>query len=144
MLTDGVAITSDKALVNFAGRGIAQLAFGLLKQLPSSLNVKLDVDTLLQSITYQPEGQEQRLSLDPWPLAPGREGSTARADGLERWEACNKAIQAFFPEGVARTGGTESEEASDEGDGGNGSDGSDEDQASSSRVLRSSKLPIHV
>ncbi len=109
--------------MQYFGRGLIQLLEGVRRQVPVSLDVRLDVDAILGAISYQPADRDTREALPPWPLAPGRKTNgvpPADAPRVERgvdgddeganstrvdrkhivadWMRAHSGVRPFFPE----------------------------------------------
>ncbi|KAI0349265.1 hypothetical protein OH77DRAFT_1322370 [Trametes cingulata] len=107
MFTDGLAIMDEPGLMTYAGRAMASLVAGVMRQLPSSLDVKFDVNRFLGAITYLDPSTGERSTLTPWELGPGcTEASSlgcTRAEVPELWANHRESLRPFYPELDAKT-----------------------------------------
>ncbi|KAF9470182.1 hypothetical protein BDN70DRAFT_939954 [Pholiota conissans] len=113
---DGHVLANPGAHMKFIGRGIMNLAIGIIRQIEPALDPQVYSDQFLASISYVDPSTGVRHHLSPWKNGPGwrsEEGdnppsqitstrlvsqqSTALPLARSRWEAFSKVYSAHIP-----------------------------------------------
>lgn len=100
-LSDGLRLTTEQAFLNWYYRALCQMISFFTRQVPSSAQLKFDVDKFRECLSMTPPGKPS-LKPAPWPLAPGRSADVdrARKDAADRWAAHKARVSSFIPHAV--------------------------------------------
>ena len=63
---DGLSMMSRPAYLQLMSRGIAQLAAGIVRQMPKELEAQIDYNKILEAISIKDADTNERICADPW------------------------------------------------------------------------------
>ena len=99
---DGLSMMSRPAYLQFMSRGIAQLAAGIIRQMPKELEAQIDYNKILEAISIKDVDTNERIHADPWELGPGSKDKSAkfghtREESVTLWHQHKVSFARLIP-----------------------------------------------
>ena len=99
---DGLSMMSRPAYIQLMSRGIAQLAAGIVHQMPKELEVQIDCNKILKVISIKDVDTNERICVDPWELGPGSKDKSTkfghtREESVALWHEHKVSFACLIP-----------------------------------------------
>ena len=99
---DGLSMMSRPAYLQFMSRGIAQLAAGIVRQMPKELEAQIDYNKILEAISIKDADTNECICADPWELGPGSKDKSTkfghtREESVALWHEHKVSFARLIP-----------------------------------------------
>ena len=99
---DSLSMMSRPTYIQLMLRGIAQLAAGIVHQMPKELEVQIDCNKILEVILIKDVDTNKRIHADPWELGPGSKDKSTkfghtREESVALWHEHKVSFARLIP-----------------------------------------------